>query len=49
MSIEGVVQDEKDKIAVKCFERIKKMYENDYSDNYESENEWEPKPHIEKL
>jgi ubiquitin C-terminal hydrolase len=32
MSIEGVVQDEKDKIAVKCFERIKQMYENDYSE-----------------
>jgi ubiquitin C-terminal hydrolase len=32
MTIEGVVQDEKDKIAVKCFERIKQMYENDYSE-----------------
>ena len=32
MTIEGVVQDEKDKMAVKCFERIKKMYENDYSE-----------------
>ncbi len=32
MSIEGNVQDEKDKIAVKCFERIKQMYENDYSE-----------------
>jgi len=32
MTIEGKVQDEKDKIAVKCFERIKSMYENDYSE-----------------
>jgi ubiquitin C-terminal hydrolase len=32
MTIEGKVQDEKDKIAVKCFERIKQMYENDYSE-----------------
>jgi len=32
MSIEGKVSDEKDKIAVKCFERVKQMYENDYSE-----------------
>ncbi len=32
MTIEGVVKDEKDKIAVKCFERIKQMYEKDYSE-----------------
>ena len=32
MTIEGKVKDEKDKIAVKCFERIKSMYENDYSE-----------------
>lgn len=32
MTIEGVVHDDKDKIAVKCFERIKQMYENDYSE-----------------
>ena len=32
MSIEGEVKDEKDKIAVKCFERIKNMYEKDYSE-----------------
>jgi ubiquitin C-terminal hydrolase len=32
MTIEGKVQDDKDKIAVKCFERIKQMYENDYSE-----------------
>lgn len=32
MTIEGNVQDEKDKIAVKCFERIKQLYENDYSE-----------------
>ena len=32
MVIEGNVMDEKDKIAVKCFERIKQMYENDYSE-----------------
>ena len=29
MTIEGNVKDEKDKIAVKCFERIKQMYEKD--------------------
>jgi len=32
MTIEGEVKDEKDKIAVKCFERIKQMYEKDYSE-----------------
>ena len=32
MIIEGQVKDDKDKIAVKCFERIKKMYEKDYSE-----------------
>jgi ubiquitin C-terminal hydrolase len=32
MTIEGNVKDDKDKIAVKCFERIKQMYENDYSE-----------------
>ncbi len=32
MSIEGQIKDEKDKIAVKCFERIKQMYEKDYSE-----------------
>lgn len=32
MSIEGQINDEKDKIAVACFERIKQMYEKDYSE-----------------
>jgi ubiquitin carboxyl-terminal hydrolase 2 len=32
MSIEGEIKDDKDKIAVKCFERIKQMYEKDYSE-----------------
>ena len=32
MTINGNVEDDKDKIAVKCFERIKQMYENDYSE-----------------
>ncbi len=32
MTIEGTPYDEKDKIAIKCFERIKQMYENDYSE-----------------
>lgn len=32
MTIEGEIKDDKDKIAVKCFERIKQMYENDYSE-----------------
>ena len=32
MTIEGEVKNEKDKVAVKCFERIKHMYSNDYSE-----------------
>lgn len=32
MKIEGVVKDEKDRIAVKCYETIKRMYEKDYSE-----------------
>jgi len=32
MSISGKVKDERDKTAVKCFEKIKQMYENDYSE-----------------
>lgn len=32
MTIEGEVKEDKDKIAVKCFERIKQMYERDYSE-----------------
>lgn len=32
MTIVGHPNDEKDKIAQKCFETIKKMYENDYSE-----------------
>jgi ubiquitin C-terminal hydrolase len=32
MTIEGEIKDDKDKIAVKCFERIKQMYEKDYSE-----------------
>jgi len=32
MTIEGTVKDDKDKIAIKCFETIKQMYENDYSE-----------------
>jgi len=32
MTIEGEMKDEKDKIAVKCFETVKKMYEKDYSE-----------------
>lgn len=32
MTIEGEVKDEKDLIAVKCFERIKQMFEKDYSE-----------------
>jgi len=32
MTIEGNIKDDKDKIAVKCFERIKQMYEKDYSE-----------------
>ena len=32
MTIEGEIKDEKDKIAVKCFEKIKEMFEKDYSE-----------------
>lgn len=32
MTIEGKAEDEKDLIAIKCLERIKQMYENDYSE-----------------
>lgn len=32
MTIQGNVKDDKDNIAVKCFERIKQMYEKDYSE-----------------
>jgi len=32
MKIEGETKDEKDKIAVKCFETVKSMYEKDYSE-----------------
>jgi ubiquitin C-terminal hydrolase len=32
MTIEGNIKDDKDKTAVKCFERIKQMYEKDYSE-----------------
>lgn len=32
MTIEGNIKDEKDKIAVKCFQKIKEMYEKDYSE-----------------
>jgi ubiquitin carboxyl-terminal hydrolase 8 len=32
MTIEGTIKDEKDAIAVKCFESIKQMYEKDYSE-----------------
>jgi ubiquitin C-terminal hydrolase len=32
MTIQGDVKDDKDNIAVKCFERIKQMYEKDYSE-----------------
>ena len=32
MTIQGDVKDNKDNIAVKCFERIKQMYEKDYSE-----------------
>ena len=32
MTIEGEMKDEKDKIAVKCFETVKNMYEKDYSE-----------------
>ena len=32
MTIEGTIKDDKDKIAVKCFETIKQMFEKDYSE-----------------
>lgn len=32
MTIEGNINDDKDKIAVTCFEKIKQMYEKDYSE-----------------
>ena len=32
MTIEGEMKDDKDKIAVKCFETVKNMYEKDYSE-----------------
>lgn len=32
MTIEGTVKDERDEIAVKCFERIKQMFEKEYSE-----------------
>ena len=32
MTINGTIENEKDEIAVKCFERIKQMYENEYSE-----------------
>ena len=32
MTIEGNIKGEKDKIAIKCFERIKQIYEKDYSE-----------------
>jgi len=32
MIIEGEMKDEKDKIAIKCFEKVKQMYEKDYSE-----------------
>ena len=32
MTISGKVKDDRDKTAVKCFELIKQMYENDYSE-----------------
>jgi ubiquitin C-terminal hydrolase len=32
MNISGNVENEKDKMAVKCFEKIKNMYSNDYSE-----------------
>jgi len=32
MTIEGIIKDNKDKIAVSCFEKIKQMYEKDYSE-----------------
>ena len=32
MTINGTIENEKDEIAVKCFERIKQMYEKEYSE-----------------
>ena len=32
MTIEGEMKDEKDKTAVKCFEKVKQMFEKDYSE-----------------
>jgi ubiquitin C-terminal hydrolase len=32
MTINGKIENEKDEIAVKCFERIKQMYQNEYSE-----------------
>jgi len=32
MTIEGEMKDDKDKIAVKCFEKVKQMYEKEYSE-----------------
>ena len=32
MNISGNIENEKDKLAVKCFEKIKNMYSNDYSE-----------------
>lgn len=32
MTIDGEIREEKDKVAVQCFERIKQMYEKDYSE-----------------
>ena len=32
MTIQGQAKDDKDNVAVKCFERIKQMYEKDYSE-----------------
>jgi ubiquitin carboxyl-terminal hydrolase 2/21 len=32
MTIQGTIRDETDRVAVKCFETIKKIYEKDYSE-----------------
>jgi ubiquitin C-terminal hydrolase len=32
MTIQGTIKDETDRVAVKCFETIKKIYEKDYSE-----------------
>jgi len=32
MTISGKIKDDRDKTAVKCFEKIKQMFENDYSE-----------------